>query len=279
MPKPTISFEFFPAKTDRGHQALLKTAMEYARLGPLFMSVTCGTDGTRSQEKTMQTALDLAALTHVPIASHLTFIDTPIEQLKLYTDRLWNHGIRHIIALRGDMPDDLQWPLERDDDYFQYTSDFVHALKSWHPFEVSVGAYPEKHPDSPSLALDMLALKRKSDAGADRAITQFFFDNPVYLTFAEACLEMGVHIPIVPGLLPIHNIDTVVKFAQRCQASVPATIQEPFEAVKNNPDAIRELSIHLLKSQAQNLIQNDVQHLHFYTLNKADIVIDVCRFL
>ena len=274
MTKPTISFEFFPAKTDSGHESLLKTVEILAEFDPLYMTVTYGAGGS-TREGTIKTILDMRKKTRVPIAAHLTFINTPIDTLKTYADYLWDHGIEHIIALRGDMPDDLQWPLDTDNDYFQFTSDFVAALKSWHDFEVTVGAYPEKHPDSPSLALDMIALQKKCEAGADRAISQFFFDNQVFLTFEEVCKQMQISAPIVPGLLPIHDFKSMCQFAQKCHANVPPSLHERFAAT---PDP-KQTAIDCLYEQAEDLIAHHVKHLHFYTLNKSDITYDVCKKL
>lgn len=274
MPKPTISFEFFPAKTEKGHDKLIDTANTLATLNPLYMTVTYGAGGS-TRDGTTKTVTAIAEKTKVPMAAHLTFINTPITDLKAYADQLWDAGIHHIIALRGDMPQDLQWPLDTDQDYFQFTSDFVEALKIWHPFEVSVGAYPEKHPDSPSLALDMIALQKKNDAGADRAISQFFFDNPVFLTFAQVCTQMGIKAPLVPGLLPIHDFESMCGFAAKCHANVPDWLHARFEAAEDR----RACAIDTLYDQAQDLIANGVQHLHFYTLNKADITYDVCKKL
>lgn len=274
MTKPTISFEFFPAKTSDGHESLLKTGEILSKLNPLYLTVTYGAGGS-TREGTVKTILDMRKKTSAPIAAHLTFINTPIDDLKSYADDLWDQGIHHIIALRGDMPSDLQWPLDPDKDYFQFTSNFVEALKSWHDFEVTVGAYPEKHPDSPSLALDMIALQKKCEAGADRAISQFFFDNQVFLTFAEVCKHMLIAAPIVPGLLPIHDFQSMRAFAEKCNTTVPPWLHARFE----NCSKPKQTAIDTLYEQAKDLIDHGVPHLHFYTLNKADIVYDVCKKL
>lgn len=274
MSRPTVSFEFFPAKTEKGHENLMETAKKLAELNPLYMTVTYGAGGS-TRAGTIDTIKAIKSATDVPMGAHLTFINTPIAELKTYTDQLWDEGIRHIVALRGDMPKDLHWPLDPDKEYFQYTSDFVEALKSWHPFEISVGAYPEKHPDSPSLALDMIALQKKCAAGADRAISQFFFDNKVFLTFAEVCQHMNIKTKIVPGLLPIHDFQSMCSFAERCHAKVPQDLHAIFETTQD----AKQTAIDVLYTQAQDLIDHGVTHLHFYTLNKAEITYDVCKKL
>lgn len=272
----TFSFEFFPAKTEQGAEKLRQTAKDLAALGPEYMTVTYGAGGT-TREGTFTTIKHMQSDTGVPIAAHLTFINSTWQDLKALTDLWWENGIKHIVALRGDMPEGLNWPLDQDGDYFQYTSDFVEALKSWHDFEISVGAYPEKHPDAPSLEEDIRALKFKCDAGANQAKTQFFFDNACFYRFRDKCAAAGITTPIQPGLLPIHDYNKMVSFASRCQASVPGWIHEKFEALKDHPGETQKVATELLQTQAHDLIKNGVDHIHFYTLNKYEIVGDVCH--
>lgn len=276
--KPTISFEYFPPKSDKAADALWEAVPKLAALGPAFMTVTYGAGGS-TRDGTLSTIERMMGDTGLPIASHYTFINTTKADIQKYVGALWDKGVKHIVALRGDMPADLQWPLSHDENYFQYTSDFVEALKSWHDFEVSVGAYPEKHPDSPSLAQDMLALQKKMDAGADRAITQFFFDNQVYYQFVEVCEKMGITAPIVPGLLPIHDFKSMCNFAARCQASVPQWLHEKFEPLANKPEDAKKLATELLTKQSEDLAANGVPHIHYYTLNKAEITTTACEML
>lgn len=270
MSKPTFSFEFFPPKTEKAAEILWEAVPELASLGPKFMTVTYGAGGT-TREGTVDTIARMKDETGLPIGSHLTFINTPKDQLHEYTSALWAAGIKHIVALRGDMPGDLHWPLDADAEYFQYTSDFVEGLKKWHDFEISVGCYPEKHPDAPSLEADIRALKLKCDAGADRAITQFFFDNAVYYEFIEACGKAGIKTPVVPGLLPIHDFKSMCGFAKRCQASVPDWLYERFAGLEEKPEEARKVALDLLVSQTEDLAQNGAAHIHYYTLNKSDI--------
>ncbi|MCB1784391.1 MAG: methylenetetrahydrofolate reductase [NAD(P)H] [Alphaproteobacteria bacterium] len=274
----TFSFEFFPPKTEKAAETLWHAVPELADLGPKFMTVTYGAGGS-TREGTVDTIARMKEETGLPIGSHLTFINTPKDQLHEYTSALWAAGIRHIVALRGDMPGDLHWPLDEDAEYFQFTSDFVEGLKSWHEFEISVGCYPEKHPDAPSIDADVKALKLKCDAGADRAITQFFFDNDIYYTFLEKCQKAGITTPVVPGLLPVHDFTSMCKFAARCQASVPAWMHEKFAGLEDKPEEARKVAIDLLTTQVEDLLQQGVPHFHFYTLNKADITMQAVKVL
>jgi methylenetetrahydrofolate reductase (NADPH) len=276
---PTFSFEFFPPKTKSASKKLQEDLPELIALEPKFMTVTYGTGGT-TKDTTPDTINQMMAISDIPVASHLTFIDTTKEELKKYVSELWDKGIHHIVALRGDMPKGLQWPLDNDNNYYQYTSDFVGALREWYPqMEISVGAYPEKHPDAPSVEADIMALKAKCDAGATRAITQFFFDNEQYYRFVDKCKASGIRIPIVPGLLPIHDFKGMCNFAKRCQANVSLDLYSKFESVENKPEEAEKLAIELLTTQVEDLVNKGIKHIHFYTLNKSDITKDVIKAL
>ncbi|MGH1375094.1 MAG: methylenetetrahydrofolate reductase [Alphaproteobacteria bacterium] len=270
MSKPTISFEFFPPKTEKAADILWTAVPELVELNPKFMTVTYGAGGT-TKDGTIDTIQKKMDMTSVPIGSHLTFLNTTKTELYEYVDGLWEKGIKHIVALRGDMPGDLQWPLDDDGDYFQYTSDFVEGLLARHPFEISVGAYPEKHPDSNSLADDIRALKLKCDAGAHRALTQFFFDNDVYYRFVEECQKMDIKTQLCPGLLPVHDFKSMCNFAKRCEANVPDWMHDKFAGLEDKPEEARKIAIDLLVEQSEDLAKNGVEHIHYYTLNKSDI--------
>ncbi len=270
MGKPTISFEFFPPKTEKGADTLLKVVADLIKLDPKFMTVTYGAGGT-TKDGTIDIISKKMELTDIPIGSHLTFINTPKSELYKYVDGLWDRGVKHIVALRGDMPEDLQWPLDDDADYFQYTSDFVEGLLERHPFEISVGAYPEKHPDSKTLKADVYALGMKCEAGATRALTQFFFDNDIYYKFVDQCEKAGITTQIAPGLLPIHDFKSMCKFAKRCGANIPDWLYQKFDGLADKPEEARKLAIDLLVAQSEDLAKNGVEHIHYYTLNKSDI--------
>lgn len=270
MTKPTFSFEFFPPKTEKAAEVLWASVPELFALHPKFLTVTYGAGGS-TKDGTTDTIVKKMGMTDIPVGCHLTFINTPKAELYAYIDGLWNKGVRHIIALRGDMPKDLQWPLDADGDYFQYTSDFVAGLLSRHPFEISVSAYPEKHPDSETLEADIHALKLKFEAGATRALTQFFFDNSVYYQFLEKCEKAGISKPICPGILPIHDFKSMCNFAKRCQAEVPEWVHEKFAGLEEKPEEARKVAVDLLVTQTEDLVKNGVSHIHYYTLNKSDI--------
>ncbi len=278
MTKPTISFEFFPPKSEAAATQLWNALPVLAALEPDYMTVTYGAGGS-TREGTVTTLRRMMKDYNIPVASHLTFINMPKKSLYELLDTLWGEGIKHIIALRGDLPPDLSWPLDPDALYFQKTSEFVSALHARHDFEISVAAYPEKHPDAKTLEEDIAALKSKCEAGATRAITQFFFDNNVFYEFLEKCQKAGIKTPICPGLLPIHDFKSMQKFAARCQANVPAWLHDKFAGTEGKPDEARKVAQDLLATQAQDLVKNGVPHIHFYTLNKSDITAEACKSL
>jgi methylenetetrahydrofolate reductase (NADPH) len=275
--KTTISFEFFPPKTDAATAQLWDAMPKLAALGPKYMTVTYGAGGS-TRDGTYSTLMRAKEF-NIPLASHLTFINTKKSELYELTDKLWDDGIRHLVALRGDIPKGLAWPLDPDPDYFQYSSDFVEGLRARKDFEISVAAYPEKHPDSKTAQQDIDALKKKCDAGATRGITQFFFENDKFYEFVEKCRKAGVKIPIYPGVLPIHDFKSMTRFAERCQASVPSWLHEKFAGLEEKPEEARKIATELLTKQVQDLAANGVEHIHFYALNKAEITKDVCASL
>ncbi len=278
LTSPAASFEFFPPKTEKAELAFWEAVPELAALKPAFMTVTYGAGGS-TRDKTFKIVTSLHKKTGIPCAAHLTFLNTRKEDLFSLTDELWESGIRHIVALRGDLPAGLSWPLEPDPDYFQYSSQFVAALRKHKGFEISVAAYPEKHPDAKTLESDIAALKEKCDAGATRAITQFFFENEKFYAFVDKCEAAGIKTPVFPGLLPVHDFKGMVRFAGRCQASVPAWLHEKFAGLDDKPEEARKIAVELLTGQVLDLARNGVRHMHFYTLNKAEITQDACRAL
>ena len=274
--KPSISFEYFPPKTAESEAALWKAIPALAALGPKFMTITYGAGGS-TKDKTLEIAAKMAGDYNIPVASHLTFLTTTREQLDAYIEMLWNKNIRHIVALRGDLPKGKSFDDFRGDEYFKFTSDFAAHIRSKNNFEISVAAYPEKHPDAPDIAADIEALRKKCDAGAARAITQFFFENEKFYRFLDQCAAAGITTPICPGLLPIHDFKSMVRFAANCQAQVPAWLHEKFAAAEGKPEEARKIAIDLLTRQAQDLAENGVKHIHFYTLNRAEITTEACK--
>ncbi len=272
----TFSFEFFPPKTIESQNQLWIEAQELARLGPKYMTVTYGAGGS-TRDKTLEITQRLAReYPDIPIASHLTFLSTTKADLETYVDMLWQNNVRHIVALRGDLPHGKSFDDFKGDDYFDYTSNFVTWLKSRHDFEITVGAYPEKHPDAPSLEADIEALKLKCGAGANRAITQFFFDNDCYYKFLERCAAAGVTTPIHPGLVPIYDFKGLQRFAKNCQAQLPDWLHKKFAGLEDKPEEAYKLAEDLLCEQVTDLVKNGARHIHFYTLNKTALTKTAC---
>lgn len=263
-----ISFEFFPPKTPAAAEVLLASATDLKPLNPEFVTVTFGAGGS-TKSGTFDAAKMLKDELGLTVGAHISYFGTKKADLFEYADMLWDAGIRHLVALRGDIPEAVNPADFKHGDYFQFTSDFVEALLAARPFDISVGAYPEKHPDAPDMAADIKALKLKCGAGAARAITQFFFGTDIYRDFLAQVAEAGITTPIVPGLLPIADFGRVKGFAGKCGANIHPAIEERF---LNSPDPY-QTAVDLLASQIDDLINLKVPHLHFYTLNRADIVI------
>lgn len=275
MIHPTLSFEFFPPKTDKAREDLIGVARRLASLSPQFMTVTYGAAGS-TREGTLEICKVLGQKTLVPMGSHLTYLGSSKDELFEYIDTLWASGIRHLVALRGDVPAGVDVRHYQGEAYFHYTSDFVEAILERHPFDVSVGAYPEKHPDAPSMEADLVALSKKCNAGATRAITQFFFDNILYYNFLEKAARAGITTPIIPGLMPIADLAKIEKFAASCGASVPDFVRQKFSGCEGDPQKTFEAGCALLTDQVADLIRHGVPHLHFYTLNRPDLTYAAC---
>ncbi len=276
MNTPSFSFEFFPPKSDKSEADLMTVVDDLNALDPKYMTVTYGAGGS-TKDKTLEIASALARKYAVPIASHLTFLSTTKDDLDTYIEALWDNNVRHIVALRGDLPKGTTYQDFTGDQYYDYTSNFVIALKQKHDFEISVGAYPEKHPDAPSLIADIEALRLKCDAGATRAITQFFFDNEVYYRFLDKVAAAGIHTPICPGLLPVYDFKSMVRFAGKCDANVPHWMHEKFDGISDE-DAIK-IAEELLIKQSVDLAKNGVEHIHYYSMNKTPLTKAACESL
>lgn len=268
MANPSFSFEFFPPKTQDAAARVMETALALAATHPAFMTMTFGAGGS-SRAGTFDLAARMARETAVPVASHLTYLGLYRDEVEDFASRLWDNNVRHIVALRGDAPKDAQGNVQEGFARpYADTPDFVRALKKLRRFEISVAAYPEKHPKAESLASDIENLKAKCDAGASRAITQFFFDNTVFYRFLEQTAQAGIATPIVPGLLPIANFAHMQNFAARCGATVPLALCNRFEG-KSEADA-HKIAEDVLREQIEDLVHNGVEHFHMYTLNRAD---------
>jgi methylenetetrahydrofolate reductase (NADPH) len=260
-----ISFEFFPPRSERARETLEATVALLAPLEPLFMTVTYGAGGTTSAP-TLDAVIRMSR-TGIPIASHLTFVSTPIWEVARYAGQLRDAGIDHVVALRGDPPPGKPGDRYGGAGFFHSSPAFVASLKQAWGFDISVSAYPEKHPDAQSTEGDIEMLANKEDAGASRAITQFFFDNDIYYRFRDDAAAAGVAMPIVPGLLPIMDFTKMTGFAARCGASVPSWLHDKFSGVAEG-DA-RKVAEEVLVAQAADLVANGVPQLHVFTLNEA----------
>ncbi len=273
----SVSFEFFPPRSDKARVALSETAERLAKLGPAFMTVTYGAGGTTT-DPTLNAVLDIQARTGVPTASHLTYVSTPIYQVATYAESLKAAGIGHVVALRGDPPPGKPGDRHGGAGFYHSTPAFVASLNKVWGFDISVSAYPEKHPDTPTAEGDIEMLARKQDAGAKRAITQFFFDNDIFFRFREDADDVGVTIPVVPGVLPVMDFAKMTGFAARCGASVPGWLHERFASV-TDPLEARKVASAVLAEQVEGLIAGGCQHIHVFTLNDAGMTEDLCRRL
>ena len=273
-----VSFEFFPPKTEEMEQGLWESIQRLAPLGPNFVSVTYGAGGS-TRARTHSTVARIVRETDLKPAAHLTCVGATRAEVDAVVEGYREAGVRHIVALRGDSPGGVDAPYEAHPDGYQRTEDLVAAIKRAGDFEVSVSAYPEKHPQSVNLFQDIETLKRKVDAGADRAITQFFFDNSVYLRFVDMCAAAGITIPIVPGIVPVQNFKQTANFARRAGASIPNWLAERFEGLENDPTTRRLVAAAVCAEQVIDLIDRGVGHLHFYTMNRADLVFAICHLI
>ena len=273
---PTVSFEFFPPKTEELEEKLWNTVTELESLQPDFVSVTYGAGGS-TREKTHKIISKIKQETNLSPAAHLTCVKATKEEINEVAKSYLDIGVNHIVALRGDPPDMTGEYVSHPGGY-QYAADLVAGLQEVGEFEISVAAYPEVHPAAKSAADDLRYLKEKMDAGATRAITQYFFDNDGYFKFMEEAKNIGIDKPIVPGLLPISNFKQAVSFSERCGANVPAWLHEEFAGVEGEEDT-EKLSIELLVKQSKELIEFGCEHIHFYTLNRPKIVKAVCAEL
>lgn len=265
----SVSFEFFPPKTPEMEQKLWQVVKQLEPLSPTFVSVTYGAGGS-TRERTHAIVERLVKETSLKPAAHLTCVAASREEVDAVARGYWAAGVRRIVALRGDPPQGMAEYTPHPEGY-RYSCELVAGLKRIGDFEISVAAFPEKHPNSASFEADLDYLKMKIDAGATRAITQYFFDNDLYFRFLERARKAGIKIPIVPGIIPIGNFAQVKKFSAMCGASVPVWLEEKFAGLDNDPVKRGEVAIAIAAKQCQGLLKNGVDHLHFYTLNRADL--------
>ncbi|MEK7802625.1 MAG: methylenetetrahydrofolate reductase [Pseudomonadota bacterium] len=271
MNRPIISFEFFPPKNEAAFENLAEVAHTLKALKPSFVTVTFGAGGS-TKSGTFDTARFLQDRCGLTVGAHLSYFGFRKDELFAYADQLWAAGIKHLVALRGDIPAGTDFAAYQGDDYFHYTSDFVEALLTRHPFDISVGAYPEKHPDAPSMEADLIALQKKCSAGAMRAITQFFFDTSIYAQFLKLVAEHHIKTPMVPGLLPIGDLQKIKGFAGKCGATLPDGVVAQLTGCMDSQQA----AISFLSEQIKDMTALNVPHIHFYTLNRSDLIMPAC---
>ncbi|HEY2404324.1 MAG TPA: methylenetetrahydrofolate reductase [Steroidobacteraceae bacterium] len=272
-----VSFEFFPPADADMEGTLWKSVERLAPLAPRFVSVTYGADGS-TRERTHNVVTRIQRETPLVGAPHLTCIGASRGEILDIARKYRDQGIRHLVALRGDPPRGQSQYVPRPDG-FAYASDLVAGLKSVADFDISVAAYPEKHPEAVSADVDLDNLKRKVDAGASRAITQFFYDTDVFLRFRDRAEAAGVAAPIVPGILPITRFPQVLKFASMCGASVPEWLKDRFNGLDDDPETRRLIAASVAIEQVQELARQGVREFHFYTLNRAELTYAICHAL
>lgn len=277
-PQLGISFEFFPPKNEAMAETLWASVQRLAPLQPNFVSVTYGAGGS-TRERTHQTVKRILDETSLKPASHLTCVAATKAETDDILRQYWAMGVRHIVALRGDPTAGIGTPFEAHPQGYQGSPELVAGIKAIGNFDVAVSAYPEKHPESPSLEFEIDLLKRKVDAGANRAITQFFFDNVHYYRYMERVAKAGISIPIVPGILPVQNFKLAAGFAAKCGTDVPAWLARRFEGLEDDAETRRMVAAAVAVEQVFDLLDNGVTDFHFYTMNKADLVFAICHML
>jgi methylenetetrahydrofolate reductase (NADPH) len=272
-----VSFEFFPPNTEAMEKTLWESIERLSVLAPRFVSVTYGADGS-TRERTHAAVARLLRETTLTAAPHLTCIGAARGEIDDIARTYWNMGVRHLVALRGDPPKGTKRYTPHPEGY-AYASDLVAGLKNVADFDVSVAAYPEVHPEAPDAAFDLDNLKRKIDAGASRAITQFFFDVDMYLRFRDRCAGAGIETAIVPGILPITRFPQLERFAEQCGATVPDWLRERFDGLDDDADTRRLIAASVAIEQVRQLKQEGIDEFHFYTLNRSELTYAICHAL
>jgi methylenetetrahydrofolate reductase (NADPH) len=273
-----VSFEFFPPKTPEMEASLWEAISRLAPLHPSFVSVTYGAGGS-TRERTHATVARILHETDIKPAAHLTCVGATREEVDAVARAYWEVGVRHVVALRGDPQGGLGGAYAPTPGGYAHSTDLVAGLRAIGDFEISVSAYPEKHPESASFEQDIDVLKRKIDSGATRAITQFFFDNDIYFRFLDRVRAAGITIPVVPGVTVVQNFKQTANFARRAGASVPDWLAERFEGLDDDPATRRLIAAAVAAEQVFDLLDHGVDQFHFYTMNRADLVYAVCHLL
>jgi methylenetetrahydrofolate reductase (NADH) len=276
-PEIEVSFEFFPPRSEKMEQALWVSIQRLAPLNPAYVSVTYGAGGS-TRDRTHATVVRILKETTLKPAAHLTCVGASRDEVDAVARDYWDAGVREIVALRGDPPDDANGYAPHPDGY-AYASDLVAGLKRIADFDISVAAYPETHPEATGDAADLDNLKRKIDAGAGRAISQFFFEPDVFLRFVDRARAAGITVPIVPGILPVTNFKRVKEFSAACGAAVPVWLADLFRGLDEDPETRTLVAATVAAEQCRRLLAHGVRHFHFYTLNRADLAYAICHIL
>lgn len=272
---PEFSFEFFPPKNAEAEVTLARTIEMLAPLNPRFCSVTFGAGGS-TREKTFETVVCIQQKTNIPCAPHISCVASTRQSIREILEAYRSEGIRHIVALRGDMPSGMLSAGE-----FRYASDLVEfiRLETGRHFHIEVAGYPEGHPQAPNIEADLRHFKRKVDAGADSAITQYFYNPEAYFRFVDDCQKSGIGIPIVPGIMPITNYLQLSRFSEMCGADIPRWIRKRLEAFGDDRAAIRAFGLEVVTDLCRRLLERGAPGLHFYTLNHAEATLGIWRNL
>jgi len=272
-----VSFEFSPPKTPEAEENLWRCIKRLEPLSPAFVSVTYGAGGS-TRDRTHATVKRIVDETTLAPAAHLTCVAHTREEIGEIVEGYWNAGIRHIVALRGDMPN-MTGGYQAHPDGYASTPQMIEAIRKLHPFEISVSAYPERHPDSPSAAQDIELLKAKIGAGAARALTQFGFDSETIARFRDSVVRAGVNVPIVPGLIPTTNIKGIARMAGQAGANIPQWLSNLYEGLDGDIETRKLIAATVLAEQVEELRAEGFDQFHFYTLNQADLTFATCRLL
>jgi methylenetetrahydrofolate reductase (NADPH) len=274
----SVSFEFFPPKSDDMEAKLWETVQRLQPIDPRFVSVTYGAGGS-TRERTVRTVGRILKESRLTPAAHMTCVDATREDVDRVIDEFAELGVKRFVALRGDPAEGVGAAYRPHPDGYTNGAELVAAIRRKGDFDVSVSAYPEKHPESPDFATDIDMLKRKVDNGATRAITQYFFDNDLYERYVERARRAGIYIPIVPGILPVHNFKQVARFSASCGAHVPSWLADRFQGLENDPQTHALVAAAVAAEQVLDLVERGVTEFHFYTMNRADLAFAICHLI
>ena len=273
--KISVSFEFFPPKNQVSIESLWTNIKRLEPLKPKFISVTYGSGGS-TRENTHNLVKEIKKKTSLEPAAHLTCMGTSYQEIEKIAEDYWNTGVRHLVALRGDVPKEIDGNKQND---FKYATDLIRFLKGKYDFEITVSAYPEMHPDSDSLEQEYDVLKKKIDLGATKAITQFFFNVNAYFEFVDGALKRGINIPIIPGILPVTNCKRTLQFAKKMNCEMPLDLIEMFKGLDSDQETRKLVAVTIVYDQCRKLIDGGIEDFHFYTLNRADLSFAICHIL